>query len=989
MGQSQDANPDDERWAAAIGRAMNARAPAAGGDLSVGAEALTEDATAHQPMGGTSDAGGMIGGYRLLELIGEGGFGSVFLAEQVAPVRRRVALKVIKPGMDTRQVIARFDAERQALALMDHPNIARVFDAGATVTGRPYFVMEWVRGVPITRYCDEHRLATDERLGLFVRVCGAVQHAHQKAIIHRDLKPSNVLVTHGQDGAAVPKVIDFGIAKATGQQLTGATFTGTDQFVGTPQYMSPEQAGLAGVDVDTRSDIYSLGVLLYELLTGTTPFDPAGLKARPLDEIQRMVREVEPDRPSTRLNTLPRDALGQVATRQRTEPARLGRVVRGELDWVVMKCLSKDPSRRYESAGALAADVQRFLEGLPVAARPPSLTYRLAKAARRHRAAVVAAGAVVAAVLLGIAGLAAGVVRARAAQARAEADAARSVRSEARAVEQKRAAEQSASAAARQAAKAQAVNQFLQDMLRFADPEQATGEQVNVRDILDQASARLVAGAFKDEPELEADVRAALGRGCASLGDVAAAESHLRTAVRLYASAAGPDCPQLAQVYLDLGGALERKGDMPGAGKALHAGLALAERLWGKDNLARAKALDALGAYELLRSGDPVEAERMIRESLAITRKHRGERHPDVGLVLVDLAWALDKKRDRDGSEQLALEAKSIFLQSEHDQWRVAGVNNLLSSVLHQRGDDAGSAALLRDAVEQYRKRFGGEHFRVAVLLQNLAMALRSQGDRAGAAAASRQAIEIALALQQKAIRDNPNDASWRVGRAVSLARIGRLKDALEDATAASQLDPGNHRAWYLGACLRLYLGDVQGFRRDCRSMLARCRESADATACARTARACLLVPDPVESPESLRRLVEGALPGAGRQLLPELQLSLALAEYRGGRTEAALPWASKCRDAFAAALKDSPEEPAPEAECLSTADLLLAMCHQRMGRTDDARAALARARQAIAAHVPVAGEDDPGDTPEDWLICHIALREAESLLRPDAAGGG
>ncbi len=335
--------------------------------------------------------GTVIGSYKLMEKIGEGGMGLVFVAEQQQPVRRRVALKVLKPGMDTRQVIARFEAERQALALMDHPHIAQVFDGGETASGRPYFVMELVRGVPITDFCDQNRLSIRERLGLFVDVCQAVQHAHQKGIIHRDLKPSNVMVTL-HDVTPVVKVIDFGIAKTTGQQLTDKTLhTGFAQMIGTPLYMSPEQAGLSGLDVDTRSDIYSLGVLLYELLTGTTPFDRERLREADYDEIRRIIREVEPARPSTRISTMGQ-AASTISTQRQSEPKQLRQLFRGELDWIVMKALEKDRNRRYETASAMAADVQRYLHDEPVLACPPSAWYRFRKLARRNKRAAVMAG---------------------------------------------------------------------------------------------------------------------------------------------------------------------------------------------------------------------------------------------------------------------------------------------------------------------------------------------------------------------------------------------------------------------------------------------------------------------------------------------------------------------------------------------------------------------------------------------------------------------
>ncbi|MBE7502361.1 MAG: serine/threonine protein kinase [Verrucomicrobiales bacterium] len=383
-------------------------------------EGPADQATVVVPV--TEKSGDRIGRYKLLQQIGEGGCGVVYMAEQEEPVRRRVALKVIKLGMDTRQLIARFEAERQALALMDHPNIAKVLDAGATESGRPFFVMELVRGIRITEYCDQNNLSTKERLGLFIQVCHAIQHAHQKGIIHRDIKPSNILVSL-HDGVPVPVVIDFGIAKATEQRLTDKTlYTAFEQFIGTPAYTSPEQAEMSRLDIDTRSDIYSLGVLLYELLTGHTPFDSKELLAAGLDEMRRTIREQEPARPSTRLNTLQGEELTTTAKRRGTEPPRLIHLVRGDLDWIVMKCLEKDRTRRYETASGLAADIQRHLGHEPVVARPPSTAYRVEKFVRRNKLMVTAAGLVSAALVLGLVGSIWQAWRATRAEARAEAE---------------------------------------------------------------------------------------------------------------------------------------------------------------------------------------------------------------------------------------------------------------------------------------------------------------------------------------------------------------------------------------------------------------------------------------------------------------------------------------------------------------------------------------------------------------------------------------
>jgi len=446
----------------------------------------------------TEKPGTVIGRYKILEKIGEGGMAVVYMAEQEKPIRRKVALKIIKLGMDTKSVIARFEIERQALAMMDHPNIARVLDAGATETGRPYFVMELVTGVSITEYCDKNNLNTKERLALFIQVCNAVQHAHQKGIIHRDIKPTNVMVEH-HDGKPVPKVIDFGIAKATNQRLTEKTlFTRYAHIIGTPAYMSPEQADLSDFDVDTRSDIYSLGVLLYELLTGATPFSEKELREAGYIEMQRVIREQEPPKPSTKLSTLG-ETLGDIAKRRGCTPDLLTKTIRGDLDWIVMKALEKDRTRRYSTAANLGADITRYLSNEPVEAVAPSISYSIRKFVRRNRVLVTGVMAMLIVLIMGIVGIT--IFAFKAQQARNEAT---------------------------------AVANFLeQDIFGTLDPWRDGGRRVEVEELLEIA-AENVENKFRDQPIVEASVRKTLGLTFHRLGRLEEAEYHLQRALDIF-----------------------------------------------------------------------------------------------------------------------------------------------------------------------------------------------------------------------------------------------------------------------------------------------------------------------------------------------------------------------------------------------------------------------------------------------------------------------
>lgn len=456
--------------------------------------------------------GTTVGRYKLLEQIGEGGFGTVYMAEQREPVRRRVALKIIKLGMDTKQVVGRFEAERQALALMDHPNIAKVFDAGATETGRPYFVMELIRGVPLIDYCDEQRLTTGARLDMFVTICEAVQHAHQKGIIHRDLKPSNIMVSMDGD-KPVPKIIDFGIAKATQQDLTDKTlFTRYQEFIGTPAYMSPEQAQMSTLDIDTRSDVYALGVLLYQLLTGQTPFDRDELLSGSHEDIRRRIREDAPPKPSARLHRMLEDDRTTVASCRQIDSVSLHRQVQGELDWIVMKALEKERSQRYESASAFARDVQRYLNDEPVQAAAPSTLYRGRKFCRRHWKPMTAIGAFVS--LLAIGAIVSTILAIRAQRAEQLSD------------DRLKQAEFASKQAEQQSAIAAAVNRFLnRDLLAQANPEGSPDGEVPLRAVLERAGER-VEGAFPDQPIVEASIRTTLGRTFLRLDRAPKAEEH-------------------------------------------------------------------------------------------------------------------------------------------------------------------------------------------------------------------------------------------------------------------------------------------------------------------------------------------------------------------------------------------------------------------------------------------------------------------------------
>ncbi len=614
-----------------------------------------------------------IGPYRLLQKIGEGGMGEVWLAEQTEPVRRKVALKVIKAGMDTKHVIARFEAERQALALMDHPSIAKVFDAGETSRGLPYFVMEHVLGEPITSYCDRHKRSTRERLALFEEVCEGVQHAHQKGIIHRDLKPSNVLVTVFGD-KPVPKIIDFGVAKATAQRLTERTmFTEMGALVGTPEYMSPEQAEMTGLDVDTRTDVYSLGVMLYELLTGALPFASKDLRQAGFEEIRRRIREVDPPRPSTKVRTLGEKS-ADTARNRRTDPGRLVSRLKGDLDWITMKALEKDRTRRYGSPSELRADVERHLVHQPVLAGPPSAIYRARKFVRRHRFGVaVAAVAVVA--LVGFSVTMAGQAR----------------------------------RIARERDRAERVSEFLVELFKVSDPSEARGNTITAREVLDRGAERIQKELGAD-PEIQARLMHTMAAVYQSLGLPSRAEPLLLRAVEVRRRVLGPEHPDTLRSSHKLAWILGLLGRYEEAEKSLREVLEVQRRVLGDVHPDTLQSRNSLGVI-CERMDRLEESGRLYREVLEGRLRVLGKDHPDTLWSMNNVAANLEFTDHLPEAEKLyreVAERRRRVLGEDHPE--TLEVQNHLARTIAGQGRHSEAEKLYLQVIDGKRRVLGREH---------------------------------------------------------------------------------------------------------------------------------------------------------------------------------------------------------------------------------------------------------------------------------------
>jgi serine/threonine protein kinase/Tfp pilus assembly protein PilF len=699
----------------------------------------TPDSSA--PAIGSADHGATaprsIGPYKLIKKLGEGGMGQVWLAQQTAPLERQVALKLIRVGMYDHEVLQRFASERQALASMSHPSIAKVFDAGATLDGQPYFVMEYVPGLPLTDYCDQKRLKIRERLELFIEVCEGVQHAHQKAILHRDLKPANILVAE-VDGKAMPRIIDFGLAKAATPQAGGETvFTRAGGWVGTPGYMSPEQADPDVLDVDTRTDVYSLGAVLYVLLTGFLPFETK--RKQPFAELLRRLREEDPPLPSTKID-MQKESSNAAAEKRGTESGRLASLLHGDLDWITMKALDKDRARRYSTPSELAADIRRYLRHEPIVARPASTSYRVLKYVRRHRAGVTIA----ASLLLLLAAFAV-----------------------TQALQLRR--------TTRERDRANRVTDFMTGMFKVSDPSEARGNSITAREVLDKAAKDVNVGLTQD-PELRAQMMTVMGTIYDNLGLYARAESLLTSAVDIRRRVLGPQNPATLTSMDDLGWVLQEQGRYPEAEKLVREALASRRRVLGPEHPDTLVSMNVL-AKILQLEGHSAEAETLNRETLDIRRRVLGPEHPQTLSSANNLAEVLAREGHSPEAEKLCreiLDGRRRSLGPEHPD-TIAAMNNL-AFVLQDQGHYAEAEKLNQETLDIRRRILGPEHPDTLGSMENLAIVLNSEGHSAEAEKLLRETLDIRRRILGP---EHPDTAHSSYNLACIVALRGHREEAL------------------------------------------------------------------------------------------------------------------------------------------------------------------------------------------------------------------
>jgi serine/threonine protein kinase len=898
------------------------------------------------------------------------------MAEQEEPVRRRVALKVIKPGMDTRSVIARFEAERQALALMDHPGIAKVFDAGATESGRPYFVMELVRGVKITQYCDANSLATEDRLELFVQVCRAIQHAHQRGIIHRDIKPSNILVTTTEQGAALPVVIDFGVAKATGnQRLTDKTiFTAFEMLVGTPAYMSPEQTAFSSVDVDTRTDIYSLGILLYELLTSSTPYQTGELLKAGLDEILKVIREEEPLRPSTRLSKMPRSDLTTVAQRRQSQPPRLIHTVCGDLDWIAMKALEKDRTRRYETANGLALDVERFLNNEPVSARPPGKFYRFQKAVQRNK--LLFGGLAIIALLLVVSLIIVSTSLAKERRSRRVAEAA--------------------------SVKSQQVTRFLETLLRGVAPAVARGQDTKMlRGILDQTS-ETIGKEMTNQPAVEAELRNLIGTLDRRIGNYGRAEEMHASALAVRRKLFGSNNSRVAESLNELGLDLQAQNKAFEAEKPTAEALMIRRGLFGRDNSDTATSLNDLGA--VYRDEKRLsEAEALAREALEIRQRLFGDENLDVADSLRNLSITLDEESkwvEGEASARKVLAIRRKLLEPDHP-WIASAIGDVAWAASHQ-GKFGEAETLQRESLAMRRKLLPEEHPDVVHAMQNLGGILEWESKwsdaetvfREGLALCRRRAGDqdpqtlvaledlVRVLMHENKISEaqqmfdevlSPslvNDrASTRllVQRVQVLARQKRWSEATADAERVLERAPTTHPPYHELAALLAIGRDHRAYQQLCQRMISRFADAADPYIAERVAADCLLLPDSGADLQLVDKLATKAVEtGSNQWGMPFFLCAKALSAYRMGHFREANEWV----DRSLRALK------IPDPMARARASGIRAMALWQLGESEAARASLAEGERFIQEFKG----NDLGELWRGWAVARITLDEAAEL---------